>query len=43
MMKNYQFWDWMNKEEIWNDFKDVFDFAGKDLVMQIHMYDSGRM
>ena len=33
----------MNKEEIWNGSEDGLGFAWKDLVMEIHLYNSGWM
>jgi hypothetical protein len=33
----------MNKEEIWNGSEDGLGFEGKDLVMEIHLYNSGWM
>ena len=40
---DYWFWDWMNKEEIWNGSEDGLDFEGKDFVMDIHLYNPGWM
>ena len=40
-MEVYWFWDWIKKEEIWNGLEDSLGFVGKDLVMEIHLYDFG--